>query len=62
MHQAPGGWPRRWPGRGVSFFHPGFDPDSVAAAVDGQDAAIVCLGSSGLRDSTTLSRGTRTIV
>ena len=38
------------------------DVDSVAAAVASQDAAIVALGSNGLRDRTTLSVGTRNVV
>ncbi len=39
-----------------------FDRDSVRGAVAGHDAAIVCLGSTGLRDTTTLAAGTRTVV
>lgn len=39
-----------------------FDADAVAEAVAGHDAAIVCLGSTGLRDSTTLAAGTANIV
>lgn len=39
-----------------------FDPAAVAAAVAGHDAAIVCLGSTGLRDTTTLSTGTENVV
>ncbi len=38
------------------------DTGSVAGAVAGHDAAIVVLGSNGLRDKTTLASGTRTIV
>lgn len=38
------------------------DADSVAGAVAGHDAAIVTLGSSGLRDSVTLASGTRNLV
>ena len=38
------------------------DAASVAAAVAGHDAVIVALGSNGLRDRTTLTTGTRTIV
>lgn len=38
------------------------DAESVAAAVAGQDAAIVALGSNGLRDRTTLSVGTRNVI
>ena len=39
-----------------------FDADAVASAVAGHDAAIVCLGSTGLRDKTTLSAGTQAVV
>jgi len=39
-----------------------FDRESVGRAVAGHDAAIVCLGSTGLRDKTTLATGTRTVV
>lgn len=39
-----------------------FDADSVEAALADQDAAIVCLGSTGLRDKATLSVGTKTVV
>jgi uncharacterized protein YbjT (DUF2867 family) len=39
-----------------------FDADSVRAALAEQDAAIVCLGSTGLRDKTTLSVGTKAVV
>jgi len=39
-----------------------FDRESVSRAVAGHDAAIVCLGSTGLRDKTTLAAGTRTVV
>ena len=38
------------------------EPGAVAAAVEGHDGAIVCLGSTGLRDSTTLAAGTANIV
>ena len=38
------------------------DADSVAASVAGHDAAIIALGSNGLRDRTTLSVGTRNVV
>ena len=38
------------------------DAESVSAALAGQDAAIVALGSNGLRDRTTLSVGTRNVV
>lgn len=36
--------------------------ESVAGAVAGHDAAIIVLGSNGLRDKTTLSAGTRNVV
>ncbi|MEM9562522.1 MAG: NAD(P)-binding oxidoreductase [Actinomycetota bacterium] len=39
-----------------------FDAVSVADAVQGQEAAIVCLGSVGLRDRSTLSTGTASVV
>lgn len=39
-----------------------FDADSVKAALAGQDAVIVCLGSTGLRDKTTLSVGTKAVI
>lgn len=39
-----------------------FDADSVAKAVTNHDAAIVCLGSSNLRDKTTLTVGTKNVV
>jgi len=39
-----------------------FDTDSVTSAVAGHDAAIVCLGSTGLRDKTTLSAGTAAVI
>ena len=39
-----------------------FDADSVTGAVAGHDAAIVCLGSTGLRDKTTLSAGTAAVI
>ena len=38
------------------------DADSVAAVVADHDAAIVVLGSNGLRDRTTLTAGTRNVV
>lgn len=38
------------------------DAEAVAAAVAGHDAAIVALGSNGLRDKTTLTAGTKTVV
>lgn len=39
-----------------------FDSAGVEAAVQGHDAAIVCLGSTGLRDKTTLFVGTRSVI
>ncbi|MEL6894323.1 MAG: SDR family oxidoreductase [Actinomycetota bacterium] len=39
-----------------------FDSAEVEAAVQGHDAAIVCLGSTGLRDKTTLSVGTTSVI
>ncbi|MEM7337450.1 MAG: NAD(P)H-binding protein [Actinomycetota bacterium] len=39
-----------------------FDTGAVGNAVDGHDGAIVCLGSTGLRDKTTLSVGTQVVV
>ncbi len=39
-----------------------FDTDSVTGAVAGHDAVIVCLGSTGLRDKTTLAAGTAAVV
>ena len=39
-----------------------FDTASVATAVIDHDAAIVCLGSSGLSDKTTLTTGTKNII
>lgn len=39
-----------------------FDADAVAEALAGHDAAIVCLGSTNLKDKTTLSAGTKNIV
>ncbi len=38
------------------------DANAVAEAVAGREAAIVALGSNGLRDRTTLSSGTRAVV
>lgn len=38
------------------------DPSSVSAAVAGHDASIVCLGSTGLGDATTLATGTSNVV
>ena len=38
------------------------DAESVSAAVVDHDAAIIALGSNGLRDKTTLSVGTKNIV
>lgn len=39
-----------------------FDRESVSRAVAGHEAVVVCLGSAGLRDKTTLAAGTRTVV
>ncbi len=39
-----------------------FDAEVVADAVAGHDAAIVCLGSTSLKDRTTLTRGTEHIL
>lgn len=39
-----------------------FDADAVTGAVAGHDAAIVCLGSTALRDKTTLSAGTKSVI
>ncbi len=39
-----------------------FDVDSVTGAVAGHDAVIVCLGSTGLRDKTTLATGTAVVI
>ena len=39
-----------------------FDSESVSRAIRGHDGAIVCLGSNGLRDKTTLTAGTKTVV
>lgn len=39
-----------------------FDTEVVADAVVGHDAVIVCLGSTNLKDRTTLTRGTQHIV
>ncbi len=39
-----------------------FDPDSVASAVAGHQGVIICLGSTNLRDKTTLTTGTSNIV
>ena len=38
------------------------DAESVAAAVAGHDAAIVALGSNGLKDKTTLTAGTQNVI
>lgn len=38
------------------------DADVVADAVRGHDGVIVCLGSTGLRDKSTLASGTATVV
>ena len=51
------------PEPGVSAFNGDvLDSGAVAAAIEGHDGAIVCLGSTGLRDSTTLAAGTANIV
>ena len=51
------------PEPGMSAFNGDvLDPGAVAAAVEGHDGAIVCLGSAGLRDSTTLAAGTANVV
>jgi len=39
-----------------------FDSELVSNAVEGHDAAIVCLGSTGLRDKATLAVGTKTVI
>lgn len=39
-----------------------FEAKSVAEAVAGHDAAIVCLGSTSLRDKNTLSAGTKNVI
>jgi putative NADH-flavin reductase len=39
-----------------------FDRESVSNAVVGHEGVIVCLGSTGLRDKTTLSAGTKTVL
>ena len=39
-----------------------FDTDAVADAIAGHDAAIICLGSTGLGDKTTLTNGTKNVV
>ena len=39
-----------------------FDSESVSNAVEGHDAAIVCLGSTGLSDKATLAAGTKTVI
>jgi len=39
-----------------------FDTDSVTGAVAGHDAVIVCLGSTGVRDKTTLAAGTAAVI
>ncbi|MCY4631972.1 MAG: NAD(P)H-binding protein [bacterium] len=51
------------PEPGLSLFSGDvFDSAAVTDAVAGHDAVIVCLGSTGLRDKTTLAAGTTTIV
>ncbi len=39
-----------------------FDNESVSAAMAGHDAVIICLGSTGLRDKTTLATGTAAVI
>ena len=39
-----------------------YDAESVAGAVEDQDAAIVALGSNGLGDKTTLTAGTKNVI
>jgi putative NADH-flavin reductase len=39
-----------------------FDADSVSDAVAGHSAAIICLGSTNLKDKTTLTTGTQNAV
>ncbi|MEM7031285.1 MAG: SDR family oxidoreductase [Chloroflexota bacterium] len=39
-----------------------FDAESIRNAVEGHDAAIICLGSTGLGDKTTLTTGTKNVV
>ena len=36
--------------------------ESVSAAIDGHDAVIICLGSNGLGDTSTLTTGTRHVI
>lgn len=51
------------PEPGLSVFRGDvFDAGAVSEAVAGHDAAIVCLGSTGLRDTTTLAAGTANVV
>jgi putative NADH-flavin reductase len=51
------------PEPGLSVFRGDvFDADAVTEAVADHDAVIVCLGSTGLRDTTTLAAGTANIV
>ena len=51
------------PAPGLSVFKGDvLEPGSVDAAVEGHDGAVVCLGSTGLRDNTTLTVGTANIV
>ena len=38
------------------------DPEGVAASVAGHDAAIIAIGSNGLRDKSTLAVGTKNVV
>lgn len=39
-----------------------FDAGSVRTAIADHDAVIVCLGSTGLRDKSTLTRGTKMVI
>lgn len=39
-----------------------FSADSVAEAIAGHDAVIICLGSTGLGDTSTLTTGTRNVI
>ena len=51
------------PGSGVGIAEGDVrDADAVMEAIAGHDAVIVALGSNGLRDKTTLSSGTKTVV
>lgn len=39
-----------------------FSADSVAEAITGHDAVVICLGSTGLSDTSTLTTGTRNVI